>query len=105
MGDARRVPSGPVVRKLAAAKELGLEKNVAALEAVQPEPIDAADISVRLGSTWVPADVYTAFVERITGAKARVTFMKALNSFSVNGNARPSHQGLSGELSAQTPST
>lgn len=79
--------SGPVVRKLAAARAAGLDKNVAALEAVQPPPIDAADIGVRLGSAWVPPEIYSAFVEHITGRPGRVTFVRAMNLFDVRGDA------------------
>jgi N12 class adenine-specific DNA methylase len=36
--------------------------NVEALERVQPKDLDAGDISVRLGSTWLPTDVVEQFI-------------------------------------------
>ncbi len=55
--------SGNVREKLAEAKAAAAENpiygaNVTALEQVQPQDLSAAEISVRLGSTWVPeADI------------------------------------------------
>ena len=58
--------SGKVVAKLGAAQRYAEEhpeyrKNVDALIAVQPEPITASEISVRLGQTWVGKEVYKKF--------------------------------------------
>ena len=36
--------------------------NVQALEAVQPTDLTAAEISVRLGATWLPVDVVNQFM-------------------------------------------
>ncbi len=61
--------SGNVREKLDVAKELANEDaefavNVAALEAVQPEDIPAADIDIALGSTWIPeSDIRDFIVE------------------------------------------
>lgn len=61
--------SGKVVEKLKIAEEhaktypdLGYDKNVAALKGVQPEPIKAADIAVRLGASWVDEKYYKQFI-------------------------------------------
>lgn len=66
--------SGKVVRKLQTAKEFvaqypneGYAKNVTALEKVQPEPLTAADISVRLGASWVDKKYYKNFLLDILG--------------------------------------
>lgn len=75
--------SGQVKRKLAAAKAAGLEKNVAALEKVQPEPWGADQVTSVMGATWIPADVYEAFIEHLTGEKGRVSFSRATNAFDV----------------------
>jgi len=40
------------------------ERNVKELEAVQPEIVPFIDIDVRLGQTWVPTEVYAAFLNR-----------------------------------------
>ncbi len=39
--------------------------NVEALKAVQPAEIEAVDIGIKFGSTWVPAEVFSAFVEHL----------------------------------------
>ena len=41
--------------------------NVAALEAVQPKDLTAAEISVRLGATWLPPEVIRQFVFEFLG--------------------------------------
>lgn len=61
--------SGKVVRKLELAEEYaktypncGYEKNVEALKSVQPEPLKASEIAVRLGASWVDAKYYKQFI-------------------------------------------
>lgn len=59
--------SGNVREKLREAKMVAQEDtrfngNVAALEAAQPQDIPAAEISVRLGATWVPPEIVEQFV-------------------------------------------
>ena len=59
--------SGNVREKLAAAKlaaksDPAFQINVEALEKVQPVDLTASEISVRLGSTWLPMDVVERFV-------------------------------------------
>ena len=60
--------SGNVVKKLVAAKryaedqDKAFEKNVKALEAVQPTPIPASDIGVRIGASWIDKEYYKAFL-------------------------------------------
>lgn len=66
--------SGNVRKKLDAARAAAeldpkYKVNVEALESVQPEDIGAADISVRLGSSWVPESVYGDFVAHLTGRR------------------------------------
>ena len=41
--------------------------NVQALEAVQPVDLTAAEISVRLGATWLPVDVVEQFMYELLG--------------------------------------
>ena len=65
--------SGRVVQKLATAQSYAgehpdFERNVEALKAVQPEPITASEISVRLGQTWVGKEVYKQFYLDLIGA-------------------------------------
>lgn len=60
--------SGNVREKLKTARQFaGMHPdiygtNVAALEAVQPKDLDASEIDVRLGATWVPAEVIKDFI-------------------------------------------
>ena len=66
--------SGQVVTKLERAKALAAEhpeyqKNVAALEAVQPEPLTASEIAVRLGATWVDTAYYKQFYCELVGVR------------------------------------
>ena len=65
--------SGNVREKLAIAKcsaELHPEDytvNVQALESVQPTDLTAAEISVRLGATWLPVEVVAQFTHELMG--------------------------------------
>jgi len=64
--------SGKVVAKLSAAQSYAADhpeyqKNVDALLAVQPEPITASEISVRLGQTWVGKEYYKKFYLELIG--------------------------------------
>ena len=59
--------SGNVRQKLETAKKYAesdqmYSVNVDALEAVQPEDLTAAEISVRLGSTWIPPEIVEQFM-------------------------------------------
>lgn len=59
--------SGYVRDKLEAAKHAAkqdpkYQRNVEALEAIQPAPIPIKDISVKLGATWVPQAAYQSFI-------------------------------------------
>lgn len=42
--------------------------NVAALEKVQPKDLEASEISVRLGATWIPAEYVQQFLEELLDA-------------------------------------
>lgn len=64
--------SGNVKRKLqearaAARTDRRYERNVAALEAVQPAPKAPAQINVAIGMNWMPGGVYSQFMQEITG--------------------------------------
>ena len=60
--------SGDVREKLAFATHAALKdpelysRNVEALKEVQPDRIKAGDISVRLGTTWIPVEYYKKFM-------------------------------------------
>lgn len=62
--------SGNVVEKLKTARRASVlkpeyEVNVKALEAVQPEKIESADIYIRPGATWVDKQYYEQFMYKV----------------------------------------
>jgi N12 class adenine-specific DNA methylase len=64
--------SGNVRKKLelaraAAAAAPGLDVNVKALEAVQPKDLEAGEIAVRLGSTWIAPEYVRQFMHELLG--------------------------------------
>lgn len=61
--------SGNVKDKLAFAKmykqiknEDWIEENIKSLEQVQPKPLSASEIKIRLGATWIPSDIVDEFM-------------------------------------------
>lgn len=56
--------SGDIEQKLRIARNAGdrFERNVAALSAILPPRLTASEVSVRLGASWIPADVFDAFI-------------------------------------------
>lgn len=71
--------SGNVRQKLDAAKSLAavdarFAPNITALERVQPEPIDTADIYASLGAPWIEPTDYERFVQDLVGGKVKVRF-------------------------------
>ena len=72
--------SGNVRRKLRMVKALCevlpeekaalLQRNVAALEAVQPVDLTAGEIGVRIGVNWVPKESYEQFLYEVIGTSA-----------------------------------
>ncbi len=56
--------------ELAAQKDFHFKANVEALKMVQPPDLEAVDISVQLGSTWVPPEVVAAFARHLLGEEA-----------------------------------
>ena len=75
--------SGNVRRKLEAARTAKLEKNITALEAIQPEAWTSDQVTPKIGASWIPAQVYAEFVDHLLKGKAKVTFAKATNTFQV----------------------
>lgn len=57
--------SGNVKQKLNYAKTVNednkFDRNIEALERVQPRPLEYDEINIKLGSTWIPEDVYHEF--------------------------------------------
>ena len=64
--------SGKVVAKLNTARRYAEQypeyhSNVEALEKVQPTPLTASEISVRLGQTWIDKEIYKQFYIELVG--------------------------------------
>ncbi|WP_292242349.1 helicase-related protein, partial [Mesorhizobium sp.] len=80
--------SGQVRDKLkaaeaAAALDFAYERNVTALQGVQPADLRPSDITARLGAPWIPAADVVAFVKETTGAEIRIHHMPELASWTV----------------------
>jgi N12 class adenine-specific DNA methylase len=79
--------SGNVKRKLAevreaAAKDPQLKENVEALERVQPPDIAPVDISVRLGSPWIPAKDVADFIHSLLDVRPdSISYQPAIASW------------------------
>ncbi len=63
--------SGNVREKLSLARQAAIdqpelyENNIEKLEQVQPERIKASEIDIRLGTTWIPLDMYKDFMYQL----------------------------------------
>ena len=78
--------SGNVRKKLIEAQAAcpGCERNVESLTDVQPPDLGPADISARLGSTWIPPSDYELFLNDLLESKnCQVEFSKASGTWSV----------------------
>jgi N12 class adenine-specific DNA methylase/uncharacterized membrane protein/predicted kinase len=69
--------SGNVVQKLEEARSIAAEdssyqRNVDALEKVQPAPIPASEITAQFGAPWVPEHVYESFIKEVLGGEGTV---------------------------------
>ncbi|WP_333614009.1 Eco57I restriction-modification methylase domain-containing protein, partial [Psychrobacter sp.] len=87
--------SGNVVEKLATAKAAAknnstYNRNVKALEAVQPAPIAPNDISSNMGAAWIPGSAIKEFSEEVLGAKIDAEYSSAVGLWDVSGNSRSS---------------
>jgi N12 class adenine-specific DNA methylase len=71
--------SGNVVAKLRdaqvwAEREPAFERNVAALEAVQPAPLGPKEIVLNLNAFWLPGEIVTAFIKTLLPAWTGAAF-------------------------------
>lgn len=83
--------SGNVKQKLNYVKSVNIDnkydKNIEALEKVQPIPLEYDEISVKLGSTWIPEDVYHQFcvelldIPRWNQSHLKIKYAKEINSW------------------------
>lgn len=76
------------VARLAAEGNRQYEENVLALEQVQPQDIEPIDISIQLGSSWVPDAVISDFVTHVLGNVSRdISYQKAIGKWVVKVSA------------------
>ena len=63
------------------------DRNIEALENVQPEPLDYDEISVKLGSTWIPEDIYHEFccelldIPRYSQSRLKIKYAPEINNW------------------------
>ena len=82
-----RYLSGNVRQKLnvaekAAETDAQFRTNVSALQEVMPPDIEAVDIGVQFGSTWLPGEVLEQFLEEVLGAdNQHVRYLSALGKW------------------------
>ena len=83
--------SGNVKHKLNYVKSINennkYDKNILALERVQPTPLEYDEISVKLGSTWIPEDIYHEFccelldIPRWSQSRLKIKYAKEVNTW------------------------
>lgn len=83
--------SGNVKHKLNYVKSINednkYDKNIQALESVQPKPLEYDEISVKLGSTWIPEDVYHTFCRELlelpsySASELKIHYVKECNTW------------------------
>ena len=71
------------VAQASAALDPMFERNVRALEEVQPADLRPSDITARLGAPWIPAADVVAFVGETMGVNIRIHHMPELGSWTV----------------------
>lgn len=81
--------SGDVVTKLEEAEaavkaDQQYQRNVEALQKVQPNPLTAKDVAVTLGAPWVDPDYIAQFSQEVLGANVPVTYNAQVNLWKVH---------------------
>ncbi|WP_331375592.1 helicase-related protein [Sinorhizobium chiapasense] len=71
------------IAEAAAGLDPAYERNVRALQAVQPADLCPSDITARLGAPWIPATDIVQFVHETMGAEIRIHHMPELGSWTV----------------------
>ncbi len=72
------------VAEAAAALDPVYERNVSALQGVQPVDLRPSDITARLGAPWIPAADVVAFVKETMNVDIKIRHMPELASWTVN---------------------
>ncbi len=76
--------SGNVRRKLEVARNAGLEPNIKALEAVQPQPKDKKHVTPNIRATWIPASVYESFLSALGCERPKVGIIPGIGRIRVD---------------------
>lgn len=97
--------SGNVVRKLkeaqsAARLDKKYQRNVEALKNVQPRALAPQDITVQLGSAWVPASDVQNFASEVLGERFTVKYNPVTAQWSVDGYASSASEWGTGDKKA-----
>ena len=88
------------IAKLAAANDPAFEVNVEALTAAQPKDLDATEIDVRLGATWISPDVIQKFMNETFQIPfylryaIRVKFSPATAEWRIEGKTKTGHNDV-----------
>lgn len=80
---------GDIAGKMALAKAKGMDANVEALRSVAPEEIQAEDVTIHFGQTWIDDEVHNQFLRSI-GANVRVSYNKSLGKWTIEKTGRGS---------------
>jgi N12 class adenine-specific DNA methylase/antirestriction protein ArdC/phage/plasmid primase-like uncharacterized protein len=85
------VKSKLVVAQAAALEDAKYQRNIGALEKVIPKDKTPSEISVSIGATFVPADVYEQYVKHISGGECQANYIKSTGQWllSFSGHADP----------------
>lgn len=94
--------SGNVVTKLAEARiaaesDPQYERNVAALYKAQPAPLTTKDVTVGLGSPWLPSEDIDKFAQEIIGINVGTEFNGTLGQWNVPGASMTSYRSNTNE--------
>ena len=88
------------IAKLAAANDPAFEVNVEALTAAQPKDLDATEIDVRLGATWISPDIIQKFMNETFQIPfylryaIRVKFSPATAEWRIEGKTKTGHNDV-----------
>lgn len=74
------------VAKMSAAIDPKYQKNVEALEKAMPKELTASEIEVRLGTTWIPVEIYQQFLYELLDTPSWVRNYTKLSYSSYNAN-------------------
>jgi N12 class adenine-specific DNA methylase/SAM-dependent methyltransferase len=101
--------SGNVVAKLReahawAAHDPTMQRNVAALEAVQPTPLGSGEIRLNLHAFWLPGSLVTTFIQSLLPTwRGEATYQAALGAWTLTDPDQRGAQAVEAETQWGTP--